>query len=102
MNAENLVARYSKHSKRVMRAQIAFVGERKLRQIVKRFEITGMHAGFVEYLLVVGDIAVGMAERPLQSLQLKCRDLIARGRFDRVETFACWHQVGAFELQTRH
>lgn len=102
MNAQNMVARYGKHPERITRAQVLFGSERKLGQIIKFFEIAGMHARFVECFLVVNDIVVSVAERPFQPLQLKCRDLIARGRFDWIETFARWHQVDAFELQTRH
>ena len=102
MNAQDLVARHGEHPERIMRAQVVLGGERKLRQIIECFEIAGMHAGFVECLLVVRDVVVGVAERPFQPLQLKCRDLVARGGFDRIETFARWHQVDAFELQTRH
>ena len=61
-----------------------------------------MNASFVECFFVVRDVVVSVAERPFQALQLKCHDLIARGCFDRIETFARWHQIDAFELQTRH
>jgi hypothetical protein len=98
MNAQNLIARYRKHPERIIRAQVVFGGKRKFRQIVERPEIAGTDAGFVKCFLVVRDVAVSVVERPFQALQLECRDLIARGRFDRIETFACRHQIDAFEL----
>jgi hypothetical protein len=71
VDAQQLIARHGHQPERVIVAQIALGGERKFAQVVERLQIVGMHAGFVEGLLVVGDLAVNMCQRPLQALKLK-------------------------------
>ena len=89
MDAADLVARHREHPERIILAQVVFGGEREPWQVIECLEVVRMHAGFVEGVVVVRDIAVGVAERPFQALELQGRDLVTRGGLDRLEAFAC-------------
>ena len=58
------------------------VDEGELRQVVKRFDVGGLHAGGVEAALVVDSVVVGVLHHGLQALELQLLKLGARHALD--------------------
>ncbi len=56
-----------------------------------------MHAGLVEDSPIMRDVLVYLRQGPIQPLELKRRELIARGDLSRIECIAPRRQVGAIE-----
>jgi hypothetical protein len=98
MHAHDLVARHGKHLERVVLAQVVLGRERKLAQIVKRFQIVGVCAVGIELLPVVLDVLIRVTQRPAQAIELQGRNLVAAGGFNRfvgvivgIDTASCDH-----------
>jgi hypothetical protein len=98
MHPHDLIARHGKHLERVILAQVVLGRERKLAQIVERFQIVGVGAVGIELLPVVLDVLIRVTQRPAQALELQGRNLVAAGGFDRfvgvivgIDTAGCDH-----------
>ena len=84
MDADHFLARDREHVEGIIVAQVGFHRERKFREIGKLLQIARMHAGLVEGLLVVGDIVVGMRQRPGEAFGLQRHDLVAGSALGRI------------------
>ena len=68
MDADQLFAVDGEHVEGIIVAQVSLDGERKSGEVGMLLEIGGMHAGLVESASVMGDIVIGMLERPCEAL----------------------------------
>ena len=85
MNARHLLPRHGEHAERVIVPEVLLHRERELREIRQRGQIIGVNARRIEARLVMGNVVIGVAQRPFQAVKLKRRDLITAGDLDRVE-----------------
>src|SRR5262249_2888058 len=60
-------------------------GERKLREVGKRFQVAGLDACGVELRSVVRNVVVRASERPAQTFELKRSELVTAHRLDQLE-----------------
>ena len=87
VDARDLVLGHGEHAERVVVAQVALRGEGEPGEVGQLAAVVGMHAGRVERAPVVGDVVVGVAQRPPQPLQLQGPQLVERGALDRIQRF---------------
>ena len=85
VNARHLLPRHGEHAERVIVPEVLLHRERELREIRQRGQIIGVNARRIEARLVMGNVVIGVAQRPFQAVKLKRGDLIAAGDLDRVE-----------------
>ena len=85
MDAGDLLPRHGEQAVRIMVAQVALVQEREAHEIGQILDVVRMRARLVEDLAVMLDVAIRVADRPFQALELQPRDLIAARRLDRIE-----------------
>ena len=85
VHAHHLLARHGEHAERIGVAQVLLGGEGELRQVGEGFQVVRLYAGLVELAPVVGDVVVGMLERPAQAGQLQGGDFVAAGVLDGVK-----------------
>ena len=85
MDAHDALHRHGEHAEGISLAQIGLGGEREAPQIVEALAVVRLDAGGVEFAPVVRHLLVGVAQRPLQALELQPRELLARRLLDRLE-----------------
>src|SRR5262245_33137260 len=93
MNARDPLARHGEQTKGIAGAQVLLAGEGELRKIGERAQVLGPNTPGVKRAAIVGDVVVDLAQGLAQACQLQARDLVARGRFDRIEIAFAWRQV---------
>jgi hypothetical protein len=79
------LARHGEHPVGVVVAQVLLGRERESGEVGQRPEIVRVDAGGVEAGAVMGNVVVGMPQRPFQALGLQRRDFVAAGGFDGVQ-----------------
>src|ERR1700759_5194377 len=79
MHPHDLIARHRKHPKGIVEPQVFFGGEREVPQILQRLQVIGVDAGELALAPVTADVLIGMAEGPLQPLQLYGTQLVLAG-----------------------
>jgi hypothetical protein len=67
MDAHQFFAGHGEHIEGIVVAQVGFDRKRKFRKVGVLFEIGRVHAGFVESASVMGDVVVGMRQRPCEA-----------------------------------
>jgi len=82
MHAHYLFARNGKQAERVGIAHILLYGEGELGQVIKRFDVLGFHACFVERFLVERNLLVHALDQRLQTLKLKRFQVFTRHGLD--------------------
>ncbi len=67
MDANQFFAGHSEHVEGIVVAQVGFDGERKFGEVGVLLEVGGMNTGLVESAFVMGDVFVGVRQRPRQA-----------------------------------
>ena len=85
MQARELLTGHCEQTKWVVITQIGFGHEGKLCQVRQGFHVIGVYTGCHAFIAKRFHVVVGVAQRPLQSLQLQGCDLVATGALDGFE-----------------
>jgi hypothetical protein len=93
VDARDPLPRDGEHAERVVVAQVLLHGEGEFREVGKVTQVVGVDADDIEGVAVMRDVFVGVPQRPAQAVDLKRRDLVAAGGFDRVERCRVGRQV---------
>jgi hypothetical protein len=67
----NRVVRDGEHPERIVLAEVGLRRRGEVGEVRECLDVVGVHTGGVEGPPVVGDVVVGVAQTPAQSLQLK-------------------------------
>src|SRR6266542_5881056 len=70
VDANDLFLRNGEHAEGIIFPQILLGGERETGKILELAQIVGMNSRRIEFLAVRGDVFVGVAQRPLQAIEL--------------------------------
>jgi len=84
VDAHDLLARHGEHAEREVLAQRLLRGERQLGQVGEVPHVVGVHAGGVERGLVVGNVGVGMPDRPFEPVKLERAQFVKGSALDRL------------------
>ena len=85
VDAHDVGHRHREHAERIILPEILLGGERKFGEIGKLFQVGGMHACRVEFLLVVRDALVSLMQCRLETIELQRNERILAGLFDRLK-----------------
>lgn len=94
MDAAEPLARDGEHAEGIGIAQVLLHGEGEFGEIGEGHEIVRMDAVIVETLAIEGRILVGVTDGPFHPLELKRRDFVAGGVFDRVQALGAAEDGG--------
>jgi len=85
VNAHDVAHRRREHAVRIGVAEVRLGREGKLREVGERPQIVGVGAVAVELDAVMLDVVIGVADRPLQALELQGLQFLAAGGLDRFQ-----------------
>ena len=85
MNARQLILGHSKKPERIVGSEVRLGCEGKALQIFESVEVVGMNAVLIELGAQSWNGVVSAAQRVAEPTRLQSGELVAGGRFDRIE-----------------
>src|SRR5262245_21300558 len=90
MESHDLLTCHREQSEGIAGAQVLLASEGKPGEGGQAGEVVGVHTRGSESLPIVRHAVVDPPQRALEPLQLQCRNLRSRGKFNRFEILAPW------------
>ena len=85
MNARQLILRHGEETERIVGSEVRLGGEGKALQVLEGAEVVRMNAVLIELGAHCRDVVVDAPQRSREPARLQSGDLVAGGRFDRIE-----------------
>ena len=94
VDSRDALERDREEAERIRPAEVVLRREGEAREVGERAAVVRVGARVVEARTDVGDVLVGVTERPPEPFQLERGELVGRGALDRIEALAVGGQVG--------